>query len=123
MRPLTHTGLIGEGHFIAWAASQSWGVYKALDASAPYDFIVDTGESLLRVEVKRAETLSKTGYYYADPKLDTRADRFDFIFISTPEACWWIPRVSCSTWQLALKPGLGSRRANKYDEFRVKGYS
>lgn len=31
---------------------RGWQVYRALSADAPYDMVVDTGERLLRVEVK-----------------------------------------------------------------------
>ena len=44
-------GLIGEAKFIEFAAKQGWHIFRGLDGHERYDYVVDTGDELLRVEV------------------------------------------------------------------------
>lgn len=122
-----HVGMVGEGHFIAYAAAQGWHLYRGLDGHTPCDYIADTGEGLKRVEVKRVEALQETcgAYYYVTvTKLDT--NRFDLLFVSTPDGNYLIPVDQCPKNTLSIKQQQGPdaykrdiTRPGKYEAFRV----
>lgn len=120
-----HVGMVGEGHFIAFASGRGWDVFRGLDGHTACDYIVDTHERLIRVEVKRIEAVQKSdkGYYYCTvTKLDT--DRFDYLFVSTPQGNYWIPAEKCPKNTLSLKQEgekyqRNITRPGKYEVYRV----
>lgn len=120
-----HKGMIGEGRFIAWAALQGWHLYRGVDGHTPCDYIVDTGERLLKVEVKfiASEQASQKNYYYLTcTKLETA--RFDYLFVATPNHAYWIPASDCPMRTLSLKVVGGHYERNitrpgKYEPYRV----
>lgn len=120
-----HKGMVGDAAFITFAASQSWNIYKGFNGHEPIDYVVDTGDALLKVEVKRLESvqISANNYYYCVvTKFDSK--RFDFMFVSTPEADYWIPASECPKDTLSIKQ-IGDEyqrsitRPGKYEVFRV----
>lgn len=120
-RHQTHTdGLRGEAAFLDFAARQRWSIFRGLDGHEPYDYIVDIGGTLIRVEVKwiGAQQLADSGYYYVTAtKLDAR--RFDYLFVATPFAQYWIPAAECPKQTLCIKVPDG-KRIGKYEVFRVE---
>lgn len=120
-----HIGMVGEGRFISWASSQGWHIYRGLDGHTPCDFVVDNGERLLRVEVKRLQTVQRTHnnyYYITATKLNS--NNFDFIFVSTPEVDYWIPAEECPFKTLSIKQhGSEYKRSinaeGKYERFII----
>lgn len=98
------TGVIGEADFLKYAASRGWSTFKGFHGHEPYDYILDDGDMLHRVEVKRIESLQftqKNYYYMTVTKFD--AKRFDFMFISTPQGCYMIPSSECPKDTLSIK--------------------
>lgn len=123
--PSHSVGMVGEGRFIAWASAQGWHLYRGLDGHTPCDFVIDTGSEIVRVEVKRVEAVQESDrayYYCAITKLDT--DRFDYLYVSTPQGDYWIPAKDCPASTLSIKQlGTYSRsitRPGKYEVFRVQ---
>lgn len=120
-----HVGMVGEGRFIAWASEQGWHLYRGLDGHTPCDFIVDTGERLMRVEVKRVEAVqaSQRNYYYVTAtKMDSK--RYDALFISTPTGDYFIPAEDGPTQTISIKQVGGEYERNitapgKYEAYRV----
>jgi hypothetical protein len=120
------TGLIGDGDFVRWSAYMGYHVYKGLDGHTPSDYIVDDGNGLLRVEVKRIEAVQhahNNHYYVTATKLDT--DRFDYIFVSTEVGCYWIPSSDCPKATLSIKVTgddyvRNIQRPGKYEKYKVE---
>ena len=48
----TTPGLIREYYFVIAALKKNWVISKPLHHQSPYDFIIDTGDEIARVEVK-----------------------------------------------------------------------
>jgi len=125
-RQCHQTGMVGEGKFIAWASTQGWDLYRGLDGHTRCDYIVDDGEKLFKVEIKRMESEQKThrNYYYVTAtKLDT--SKFDFLFASTPVGDYFIPADKCPSKTLSIKVVGGEYERNitakgKYEEYRVE---
>jgi hypothetical protein len=121
-------GMVGEGEFISFASKKGWHIYRGFDGHTPCDYIVDTGDDqgLLRVEVKRSESVQSTNnnyYYVMATKLDT--SNFDYIFVSTDHGNYWIPSSECPTVTLSIKVHGDSYQRNitrpgKYERYRVE---
>lgn len=120
----THlTGLIGEARFIEFACKQGWYLYRGVDGHTPCDFIADTGECLLRVEVKRLESVQRTDgnyYYCCMTKFDS--SRFDYVFVSTPNGDYWIPAEACPRGTLSIKHRGEIRTRTVYRPGKYEGY-
>lgn len=118
--------MIGEARFIEWASQQGWDLYRGLDGHTPCDYIADTGEKLLRVEVKRMESEQSTqgNYYYVTATKLNRVN-FDYLFASTPVGDFWIPADKCPQVTLSIKVTGGHYERNitapgKYEVYRVR---
>lgn len=118
-------GMFGDGSFIQYASSQGWQIYKGFNGHEPVDYVVDIGDQLIKVEVKRLESVqvSANNYYYCCvTKFDSK--RFDYMFVSTPEADYFIPASACPKDTLSIKQ-IGDTyqrsitRPGKYEVFRV----
>lgn len=109
----------GEGRFITHAARQGWYIYRQIDGHAPCDFIVETpDEGLLRVEVRtigsvQGRTQHSTRGWYCNTKYNLK--NFDYMYVSTPEGEYWIPRDACPQQTLSITVG----NTGKYEEYRV----
>ena len=118
-------GMTGDAAFISYAARNGWHIYKGFNGHEPCDYVVDTGTGLLKVEVKRVESLQKSdrNYYYClITKFDSK--RFDYLFVSTPTGDYWIPASDCPKDTLSIKQVGGEYQRNinkpgKYEVFRV----
>jgi hypothetical protein len=97
-------GMIGDADFIKFAAKKNWNIYKGFNGHEPVDYIVDDGNKLLKVEVKRIQSTQITArnhYYCTVTKFD--AKNFDYMFISTPQGCYFIPADDCPKDTLSIK--------------------
>ena len=118
-------GVIGDGDFIRWCAFNNYQIYKGFDGHTPVDYIIDTGASLLKVEVKRIEAIQHThdNYYYVTATgLKTR--EFDYLFVSTNRGCYFIPANNCPSHTLSIKVVGDEYQRNiqkpgKYDQYKV----
>jgi hypothetical protein len=125
-RQCHQTGMVGEGRFITWASAQGWDLYRGLDGHTRCDYIVDDGERMFRVEVKRMESeqRSEQNYYYVTAtKLET--SRFDYLFASTPVGDYFIPASVCPKSTLTIKVVGGEYQRNitapgKWEQYRVQ---
>lgn len=123
-----HDGLRGEGHFVVFASSKGWDVYRGLDGHTPYDFIVDDGERLLRVEVKWIGSVQHghgNHYYCTATKLNR--SNYDYLYVATPHGHYWIPAEACPKDTLSLKvqgtEDMYERNISnpgKYEAYRVQ---
>jgi hypothetical protein len=116
--------MVGEGHFITYAARQGWDVYRGLDGHTAYDFIVDTPDGLRRVEVKRVDsvTVSERGHVY-NTVTKLRWTDYDLLYVSTPTGDYLIPASVAPATTLAITvPGRSTRRTKpgKWEAFRVE---
>ena len=119
-------GSVGDGHFIAWASVQGWHLYRGFDGHSPCDYIADDGVNLLRVEVKRIESVQHThnNYYYVTIT-DYDPGFFDYIFVSTPRGWYWIPSNACPRKTLSIKVvgdvyDRNITRPGKYEPYRIE---
>jgi hypothetical protein len=119
-------GLIGEGRFIEFAARQGWHIFRGMDGHERYDYVVDTGDRLVRVEVKCSLSVQQSHrnwYYCSATKL--KDTEYDFMFFSTPDGDYWIPRAKVPSHTLSLKQVGGDYKRNitapgKYEQYRVE---
>ena len=119
------TGIVGDAAFIQYAAQQGWEIYKGFAGHEPCDYIVDTGDKTLKVEVKRLESVQKSdrNYYYCClTKFDSK--KFDYMYVSTPNGDYWIPAEECPKNTLSIKQVGDEYDRNisapgKYEVYRV----
>ena len=104
-RPLTRKrmGEVAESVFLCKALQLRLLVAKPWGDSSRYDFIVDSGRALLRVQVKSTGSLCD-GYRYAvaahgsDPSVPYSKDDIDILVAYVPpEAAWYIVPVEVFT--------------------------
>jgi hypothetical protein len=119
-------GIAGEADFIKWASQQKFHVYKGFDGHTPADYILDNGTNLLRTEVKRIEAVqhSHNNYYYVTATGLHHKD-FDYLFVSTPLSCYWIPQQDCPDQTISIKVVGDDYQRNikspgKYDKYKVE---
>jgi len=120
------TGMVGDGDFIRWCAFNKYHLYKGFDGHAPVDYIVDTGNVLLRTEVKRIEAIQHTNqnYYYVTAT-GLKTKNFDYIFVSTNHGCYFIPSSDCPEQTLSIKVAGDDYKRNisrpgKYYKYKVE---
>lgn len=118
-------GIIGEAHFIEFAASSGWQIFRGLAGHEPYDYVVDTGMELLRVEVKCTRTVRGRSArskgksdWVTSTKLNTDANRYDFLFVSTPKGWYWIPAAECPRWSFSTTI-QNATNGDKWEQYRV----
>lgn len=115
-------GLWAEGLFLAHAGERGWWAYKGLQGHEPCDFIVIMDDdTLARVEVRgsvSAQRRDNTNYHAVLSKLDRQ--KFDFLFVATPDGCFWIPRHAIgASGQLAIGVERVGGSRNKWWEYKV----
>jgi hypothetical protein len=120
----THKALgeAAEAAFLAKAASLGFGVAKTWGDSERYDFILDSGQKLWRVQVKSSRRFDGSRYIVKTRgrKQTYTAEEIDFIVAHiVPENLWYVIPISlaASRGQMYVSPG-GSRhfRHEKYRE-------
>jgi predicted DNA binding protein len=61
-------GDIAEQAVVLYALKQGWSVLKPVGGRLPYDLVIDTGEKLVKIQVKSAWFDSKTENYVVDTR-------------------------------------------------------
>jgi PD-(D/E)XK endonuclease len=119
-------GLVGEAKFIGFAAAQGWHIFRGMDGHERYDYVVDTGTHLYRVEVKSSSSVqaSHRNYYYVTASKLNDVE-YDYLFYATPDGDYWIPRAAVPSRTLSLKQVGGVYKRNitapgKYEQYRVQ---
>jgi PD-(D/E)XK endonuclease len=115
-------GEAAEAAFLAKAANLGFGVARVWGDSERYDFILDSGQKLWRVQVKSTQRFDGSRYIVKTRGATQAytAEEIDFIAAYiVPETLWYVIRISlaASRGQMYVSPG-GSRhfRHEKYRE-------
>jgi hypothetical protein len=115
-------GEAAEAAFLAKATSLGFGVAKTWGDSERYDFILDSGHNLWRIQVKSSRRSDGSRYIVKTKGSTSRytADEIDFIVAHiVPENLWYVIPISvaASRGQMYVSPG-GTRhfRHEKYRE-------
>lgn len=74
-----NTGEIGECAFLLEAVRRGFLVSQPFGHAQKYDFIVDTGNKLLKVQVKAARWSSNGSYHTLQFNLNTRGNKLDSV--------------------------------------------
>jgi hypothetical protein len=129
VKPLVRGGLnnktkgeLGELAFVHKAASLGFGVAKPHGAER-YDFVLDSGERMWRVQVKSTYSVYRSGYrtlgHGSNPKpYQTKEIDFLVAYI-VPRDTWYIIPVSCITFfpDLYFYPS-GCRTGGYFESYR-----
>lgn len=110
------TGMLGTGVFTQYAALQGWQLWQEYTGKNTCDFIADTPDGLIRVEVKASVSQQNAhkNYYYTVIG-DFNADKFDYLFVYTTTGCYWIPSSELPDQNLSIKADL----KGKYERYKV----
>jgi len=114
-------GEIGELAFLHKAASLGFGVTMTYGDNERYDFILDSGERLWRVQVKSTYCLYRRGYRtvgYRGKRKAYTAKEIDFLVVYiAPRNIWYVIPVCCLAAALPLNfyPS-GCKRGTGYFE-------
>ena len=124
-------GELAEVAFMYRAASQGIAVAKPYGNSLPYDFVVQHGRRLLRIQVKSCFSPQRgrcAGFpiiaasHWAGKKVGYTADQIDFIaaFIAKHDAWYLIPLESLGSRQnIRLYPsGQKAKRGGGFEQYR-----
>jgi len=117
-------GEMAEAAFVAKAVSLGFGVAKPWGDSDPFDFIVQAGGRLSKVQVKSAHCVGEDGTYsiraHGHDMKAYRADQIDvLVAFVVPENVWYVFPVRAVRWMRTLKLFPGSRkRRSKFEKYR-----
>jgi PD-(D/E)XK endonuclease len=117
-------GEVAEAAFLAKASDLGFGVAKPWGDSDPYDFIVETGGRLWKVQVKSAHRAGEDGSYsfraHGHSLRAYRADEIDaLVAYVVPENAWYVFPVKVVRLLRSLKLFTGSRkRRSKFEKYR-----
>ncbi|MGO9647790.1 MAG: group I intron-associated PD-(D/E)XK endonuclease [Terriglobales bacterium] len=118
-------GEVAEAAFLHKAASLGFRVGKTWGESDPYDFLVDTGGRVLRVQVKSAYAAGEYGGYTFHAHGNTRTDVYtsrdiDFLVAYiVPENLWYVLPVEIFARTSAAKIFPASRRRmSRFEKYR-----
>ena len=109
---------------VAKASDLGFGVAKPWGDSDPYDFIVETGGRLWKVQVKSAHRAGEDGSYsfraHGHSLRAYRADEIDaLVAYVVPENAWYVFPVKVVRLLRSLKLFTGSRkRRSKFERYR-----
>jgi hypothetical protein len=115
---------MAEAAFVAKAVSLGFGVAKPWGDSDPFDFIVQAGGKLSKVQVKSAHCVGEDGTYsiraHGHDMKAYRADQIDvLVAYVVPENVWYVFPVRALRRMRFLKLFPGSRkRRSKYEKYR-----
>jgi PD-(D/E)XK endonuclease len=117
-------GEMAEAAFVAKAVSLGFGVAKPWGDSDPFDFIVQWGGKLSKVQVKSAHCVGEDGSYsiraHGHDMKAYRADQIDVLvaFVVPENVCYVFPvRALRGIRTLKLFPGSRKRRS-KFEKYR-----
>ena len=119
-------GELGEAAFLAKAASMGIGVAKPWGDSERYDFIIDVGGRLLKVQIKSAHCVSaaRSGGYHirAQPrqKVSYRPDEIDLLVAYiVPLDIWYVfpPSAFVNMTSVHLFPNSNQKRS-RFEQYR-----
>jgi len=117
-------GEMAEAAFVAKAVSLGFGVAKPWGDSDPFDFIVQSGGRLSKVQVKSAHCMGEDGTYsiraHGHDMKAYRADQIDvLVAFVVPENVWYVFPVRALRGMRFLKLFPGSRkRRSKFEKYR-----
>ena len=117
-------GEIGEAAFLAKVSALGFGVSKTWGDSDRYDFVVDGGAGLWRVQVKSAHRTGEYGRYtfhaHGNTMMPYRADEIDAIVAyCVPEDAWYVLPVSFFAVRVSMNLFPGSqRRRSRFEKYR-----
>ena len=117
-------GEMAEAKFLAKASELGFGVAKPWGDSDAYDFIVQTGGRLWKVQVKSAHVAWKDGSYsfraHGHSYKAYRADEIDLLVAYVvPENAWYVFPVRVIQRMKSLKLFPGSRKKrSRFEKYR-----
>ncbi len=117
-------GEMAEAAFVAKAVSLGFGVAKPWGDSDPFDFIVQWGGKLSKVQVKSAHCVGEDGTYsiraHGHDSKAYRADQIDvLVAFVVPLDVWYVFPVRALRRMRTLKLYPGSRkRRSKFEKYR-----
>jgi len=110
-----------EAAFLAKAASLGFGVAKSWGESERYDFIVDSGHKLWRVQVKSTRRFDGSRYIVKTRGCRTSytADQIDFIVAYiVPENLWYVVPISAAESRSQMYFSPGGTRHSSHEKYR-----
>jgi hypothetical protein len=114
-------GEAAEAAFLAKATSLGFGVAKTWGDSERYDFILDSGHKLWRVQVKSSRR-SDGSRYIVKTKGNTSgytADQIDFIVAYiVPENLWYVIPISLAALRGQMYVSPGGTRHFRHEKYR-----
>ena len=117
-------GEVAEAAFMAKASALGFGVSKTWGDSDRYDFIVDGGAGLWRVQVKSAHRAGEDGGYsfrsHGHSQDAYRAEEIDaLVAYVVPEDAWYVFPAAVFVGMKSMKLFGGSRRRrSKFERYR-----
>jgi hypothetical protein len=117
-------GEIGEAAFLAKVSLLGFGVAKTWGDSDRYDFVVDGGAGLWRVQVKSAHRAGEDGGYnfraHGHTVVPYRADEIDaLVAYVLPEDAWYVFPVSFFSVRVSMNLFPASRRKrSRFEKYR-----
>lgn len=124
-------GTVSEAEFIVQALKRNLIVSKPFDTDCSYDFIVDSGNNLIRIQVKSCSAKDKNGY----PVIELRKMRngirkfytkneIDFFAIHlTEENLWYILPIKSAPKNGIIKASLEGKYKTYINNWKVLGKS
>ena len=114
-------GEAAEAAFLAKATSLGFGVAKTWGDSERYDFILDSGEQLWRVQVKSTRRFDGSRYIVKTKGKTSAytADQIDFIVAHiVPENLWYVIPISVAASRGQMYVSPGGTRHFRHEKFR-----
>jgi hypothetical protein len=116
-------GEVAESAFLHKAMELGLMVLKPWGDSARYDFVVDSGERLLRVQVKSTRCLCGDRYavsaHGCDPAVGYSAEEIDFLVAwVVPEDAWYVVPVEAFAPHKHLWLYPRGEHAGQYEKYR-----
>ena len=116
-------GEVAESAFLYKAAQLGLTVAKPWGDSSRYDFIVDSGKELVRVQVKSTGCLCEDRYSIAahgsDPKIGYGAADIDFLVaLIVPEDAWYVIPVEAFAPRTHLWLYPRGQHGGPYEQYR-----
>jgi hypothetical protein len=116
-------GQLAELAFVLKAASLGFGVSKPHGDNERYDFVVDSGERMWKVQVKSTSCAFNRGYHAPSRsgKKSYKAEEIDFLVVYiVPRDVWYVIPVNriTSSSSLCLYPSGCRKGAGRFECYR-----